>query len=117
MKIRFPSATTAPAATLLIRLMVGGVFLSEGMQKFLFAAEVGAGCISWDARRALCTGDRGRPIPAFAMPAALAEIAWSFLMLISCPKFIPCMKTTHAATPVILSVGLLLLSFGGIARG
>ncbi len=35
--------TTAPAATLLIRCMVGGVFLSEGIQKFLFAAEVGAG--------------------------------------------------------------------------
>lgn len=36
-------ATEAPAATLLIRLMVGGVFLSEGLQKFLFPAEVGAG--------------------------------------------------------------------------
>jgi len=36
-------ATRAPAATLLIRLMVGGVFLSEGIQKFLFPAEVGAG--------------------------------------------------------------------------
>ena len=35
--------TTAPAATLLIRCMVGGVFLSEGIQKFLFAADVGAG--------------------------------------------------------------------------
>jgi uncharacterized membrane protein YphA (DoxX/SURF4 family) len=36
-------ATHAPTATLLIRLMVGGVFLSEGLQKFLFPAEVGAG--------------------------------------------------------------------------
>lgn len=36
-------ATHAPAATLLIRLMVGGVFLAEGLQKFLFPAEVGAG--------------------------------------------------------------------------
>jgi uncharacterized membrane protein YphA (DoxX/SURF4 family) len=35
--------TNAPAATILIRLMVGAVFLSEGIQKFLFAAEVGAG--------------------------------------------------------------------------
>jgi uncharacterized membrane protein YphA (DoxX/SURF4 family) len=31
----------APAATLLIRLVVGGVFVSEGMQKFLFPGEVG----------------------------------------------------------------------------
>ena len=35
--------TNAPAATLLIRLIVGLVFLSEGIQKFLFPAEVGAG--------------------------------------------------------------------------
>lgn len=32
-----------PAAVILIRLMIGAVFLSEGIQKFLFAAEVGAG--------------------------------------------------------------------------
>jgi putative oxidoreductase len=31
------------ATTSLIRLMVGGVFLSEGIQKFLFPAELGAG--------------------------------------------------------------------------
>ena len=35
-------ATKASRATL-IRLAVGGVFLSEGIQKFLFPAEVGAG--------------------------------------------------------------------------
>lgn len=33
----------APAPTLLIRLMVGGVFLSEGFQKFLEPASRGAG--------------------------------------------------------------------------
>jgi len=35
--------TDAPAATVLIRLMVGGVFLSEGIQKFLLPAARGAG--------------------------------------------------------------------------
>jgi uncharacterized membrane protein YphA (DoxX/SURF4 family) len=35
--------TNAPAATILIRLVVGAVFLSEGIQKFLFPDEVGAG--------------------------------------------------------------------------
>lgn len=35
--------TTAPSAVLLIRLMIGAVFLSEGIQKFLFPADVGAG--------------------------------------------------------------------------
>ena len=33
----------APAAVLLIRLMVGAVFLSEGIQKFLFPAALGVG--------------------------------------------------------------------------
>ena len=36
-------ATHAPAAVIIIRLMVGAVFISEGTQKFLFPAEVGAG--------------------------------------------------------------------------
>lgn len=36
-------ATNAPKATLLIRLAVGAVFLSEGIQKFFFPADVGAG--------------------------------------------------------------------------
>lgn len=35
--------STAPKATLLIRLSVGLVFLSEGIQKFLFPASLGAG--------------------------------------------------------------------------
>lgn len=37
------ASTTAPAAVILIRLMVGGIFLSEGIQKFLYPAELGAG--------------------------------------------------------------------------
>jgi uncharacterized membrane protein YphA (DoxX/SURF4 family) len=41
--LRRIAETQAPAATLLIRLAVGGIFLSEGIQKFLFAAELGAG--------------------------------------------------------------------------
>ncbi len=36
-------ATRAPAAAVLIRIAVGAVFLSEGIQKFLFPAQVGAG--------------------------------------------------------------------------
>lgn len=35
--------TSAPRAVILIRLIVGGVFLTEGIQKFLFADEVGVG--------------------------------------------------------------------------
>lgn len=36
-------STTAPAATILVRLLVGGVFLSEGIQKFLYPTELAAG--------------------------------------------------------------------------
>ena len=35
--------TKAPAAVILIRLVVGGVFLTEGIQKFLYPGEVGTG--------------------------------------------------------------------------
>jgi uncharacterized membrane protein YphA (DoxX/SURF4 family) len=35
--------THAAAAVIIIRLMVGAVFVSEGIQKFMFPAEVGAG--------------------------------------------------------------------------
>jgi putative oxidoreductase len=35
--------STAPRATFLIRLLVGLVFLSEGIQKFLFPASLGVG--------------------------------------------------------------------------
>jgi len=35
--------THAPSATLLIRLVVGCVFLSEGIQKFLFSDQLGIG--------------------------------------------------------------------------
>jgi len=35
--------SSAPAAVVLIRLLVGAVFLSEGLQKFLFPGDVGAG--------------------------------------------------------------------------
>ena len=36
-------ASRAPSATILIRAMVGLVFISEGIQKFLYPATVGAG--------------------------------------------------------------------------
>jgi len=35
--------STAPSATILVRVMVGWVFMSEGIQKFLFPAALGVG--------------------------------------------------------------------------
>lgn len=37
------SRLAAPPATILVRLMVGAVFVSEGLQKFLFPAALGEG--------------------------------------------------------------------------
>ena len=36
-------STNAPVATVLVRLMTGSVFLSEGIQKFLYPTELAAG--------------------------------------------------------------------------
>lgn len=49
--MKFPTSlfhTHVPTATILIRLMVGGIFLSEGIQKFLDPAVRGAGRRSVD---------------------------------------------------------------------
>jgi putative oxidoreductase len=42
-RLRNILATRAPASTLLVRLIVGWVFFSEGAQKFLYDAQLGAG--------------------------------------------------------------------------
>jgi putative oxidoreductase len=41
--VRSLFSTQMPASTVLVRVLVGAVFLSEGIQKFIFAAELGAG--------------------------------------------------------------------------
>ena len=41
--IRTLATTGAPAAVILIRFLVGAVFFSEGIQKFLFPEALGAG--------------------------------------------------------------------------
>lgn len=43
MKIERLLRSDAPNSVILIRVMVGAVFLSEGVQKFLFPESVGAG--------------------------------------------------------------------------
>jgi putative oxidoreductase len=43
MRVSQVLGSKAPSATVLIRVMVGWVFLSEGVQKFLFPAALGVG--------------------------------------------------------------------------
>jgi uncharacterized membrane protein YphA (DoxX/SURF4 family) len=41
--VRWFLTTKAPPATILIRLVVGTIFMTEGIQKFLYPADLGAG--------------------------------------------------------------------------
>lgn len=82
------AATQAPAATLLIRLAVGGVFLSEGVQKFLFADELGVGRFI----------KIGIPAPAVLAPfVGMIEIGCGLLVLLG-------FATRLAAVPLIVDM-------------
>ena len=74
-----------PGWVILIRLMVGAVFLSEGIQKFLYPAEVGAGRFA----------KIGLPAPEALAPfVATFEIACGLLVLLG-------LFTRLAAVPLI----------------
>lgn len=65
--------TNAPRAVILIRLMVGAVFLSEGLQKFLFPTAQGVGRFV----------KIGLPNPAFLGPfVGSFEVACGLLILL-----------------------------------
>jgi uncharacterized membrane protein YphA (DoxX/SURF4 family) len=79
-------ATQAPKATVLIRLAVGAVFLSEGIQKFLFPADIGAGRFA----------KIGLPSPEVLAPfVGTFEIACGWLVLLG-------LFTRLAAIPLLI---------------
>jgi uncharacterized membrane protein YphA (DoxX/SURF4 family) len=89
-----PVATTAPPAVILIHLMVGGTFLSEGIQKFLFPDEVGAGRFT----------KIGIPAPdAMAAFVGAVEIVCGLLILVG-------LLTRLAAVPLIIDMLVAILS-------
>ena len=66
-------ASNASAAVLLIRFLVGAVFVSEGIQKFLFPADLGVG---------RCT-QIGLPSPGVLAPfVGVVEIVGGLLLLL-----------------------------------
>lgn len=82
----------APAAVILIRLLVGAVFLSEGIQKFLFPDELGAG-------RFLKIG---LPLPELLGPfVGTFEIACGGLMLVG-------LVTRLAVIPLLVVMAVAL---------
>lgn len=77
-----------PVATLLIRLMVGSVFLSEGIQKFVYPEALGVGRFI----------KIGIPIPAFTAPfVGVVEIVCGLFLLIG-------IFTRLAAIPLIIDM-------------
>ena len=84
----------APAATILIRLMVGAVFLSEGIQKFLFPDALGI-------RR---FAKIGIPYPEIMAPfVGVFEIGCGVLLILG-------LLTRVAAIPMIINISVAILS-------
>jgi putative oxidoreductase len=80
--------TRAPAVTVLVRLIVGSVFLSEGIQKFLFPDALGAGRFA----------KIGVPHPQFFAPFdGIFEIVCGALLLLG-------LCTRLAAIPMIIDM-------------
>ena len=86
--------TTAPRAVILIRIVVGWVFLSEGIQKFLYAAENGAGRFA----------KIGIPSPEVMGPfVGVVEILCGALILVG-------LLTRFAAIPLIIDMLVAIVS-------
>jgi putative oxidoreductase len=80
--------STAPSATVLIRVMVGWVFLSEGIQKFLFPAALGVGRFA----------KIGIPAPQFFGPfVGVVEIVCGALLIVG-------LVTRLASIPLLIDI-------------
>ncbi len=82
----------SPRSVILIRLLVGGVFLSEGIQKFLFPAALGAGRFV----------KIGIPLPELSAPfVGLVEILCGALLLLG-------LAARLAAIPLIVNMAVAI---------
>jgi uncharacterized membrane protein YphA (DoxX/SURF4 family) len=86
--------TDAPPATILVRLVVGAVFLTEGIQKFLFPAALGIGRFA----------KIGIPAPELTAPfVGVVEIVCGALVIFG-------LATRLAAVPLIIDMIVAILS-------
>ena len=84
----------APPATILIRLLVGAVFLSEGVQKFLFPATLGVGRFT----------KIGIPAPQFFAPfVGVVEIVCGTLLIVG-------LVTRLAAIPLMIDISVAIIT-------
>src|ERR1039458_7457161 len=90
----FLFSTNAPRATILIRLLVGAVFLSEGIQKFLFPAALGVGRFT----------KIGIPAPQFFAPfVGVVEIVCGTLLIVG-------LVTRLAAIPLMIDISVAIIT-------
>jgi putative oxidoreductase len=86
--------TNARRATILIRLLVGGVFLAEGIQKFLFPAALGVGRFI----------KIGIPAPQFFAPfVGIVEILCGALLIVG-------LFTRLATIPLIIDISVAIVT-------
>ena len=84
--------TSAPRATVLVRLLVGCVFLSEGIQKFLFPAALGVGRFA----------KIGIPAPGFFGPfVGVVEILAGALLIVG-------LLTRLAAVALLINISVAI---------
>ena len=97
-------AAEGPAAILFVRLLVGGVFFLEGIKKFLFVEQWGAGRFA----------RIGIPMPTIMGPfVGVVEIVFGFLLLVglltrlaSVPLLIDiCVAIATTKVPILLKSG------------
>ncbi len=83
---------SAPGAVLLVRLLVGMVFLSEGIQKFLYPATLGVGRFA----------KIGIPAPQFSAPfVGTVETVCGTLLIVG-------LLTRLAAIPLLINISLAI---------
>ena len=86
--------TSSSSSVILIRIVVGAVFLSEGIQKFLFPGALGVGRFI----------KIGIPTPEFFAPfVGVVEILFGLFILIG-------LLTRIAAIPLIINIGVAIIS-------
>jgi putative oxidoreductase len=89
---RWLRSADAPWAVILVRLMVGWVFLSEGIQKFLFPAALGVGRFA----------KIGIPVPGFFAPfVGAVEVVCGLLLIFG-------LLTRLAAIPLLIDISVAI---------
>jgi len=84
--------STGPRATVIVRLLVGLVFLSEGIQKFFFPEALGVGRFI----------KIGIPAPAFFAPfVGFVEISCGLMLVLG-------LATRFAAIPLLINISVAI---------